>query len=232
MNGNARLAALFFGTSFVLALGMSGADMGQTPWFVSRASGLVAYVLLSASVVFGLLMSTKAGDGILPRPAVFEIHQFTSVLTLSLLGLHGGSLMFDSFLHFTPASILIPFVGPYRPLWVGLGVLGAWSTAIVTGSFWARKRIGQKNWRRLHFLSFAAWLLSVIHGFTAGTDSALAPVFWMYVLTAAAVAALLTYRIGAALAPAPTPVQARQRASAPRQINLLTERDESSSSHR
>ena len=217
MNSTTRLAALFFGASFVLALGMSGADMGQGPWFVSRASGLVAYFLLSASVVFGLLISTKAGDGILGRPLVFELHQFTSVLTLSLLGLHAGSLLFDGFLNFTPASILIPFIGPYRPLWVGLGVLGAWSTAIVTGSFWARKPLGQKNWRRLHFLAFFAWTSSLVHGFTAGTDTSLAPVFWMYVLTAAAVAALLTYRIGAAIAPAPRPARAAnpQRPSRP-----------------
>jgi predicted ferric reductase len=208
MSSTARLAALFFGASFLLALGMSGADLGQVPWFVSRASGLVAYFLLSASVVFGLLISTKAGDGVLGRPLVFELHQFTSVLTLSLLGLHGGSLLFDGFLHFTPASILVPFIGPYRPFWVGLGVLGAWSTAIVTGSFWARKQLGQKNWRRLHFLAFFAWAASLVHGFTAGTDTSLAPVFWMYVLTAAAVAALLTYRIGAAIAPVPKPVRA------------------------
>ncbi|MEO9255656.1 MAG: ferric reductase-like protein [Tepidiformaceae bacterium] len=208
MNNTTRLAALFFAVSFVVALGMSGTDLGQAPWFVSRASGLVAYFLLSASVVFGLLISTKAGDGILSRPVVFELHQFTSVLTLSLLAVHGGSLLFDGFLHFTPASILIPFVGPYQPFWVGLGVLGAWSTAIVTGSFWARKQLGQKNWRRLHFLAFFAWMASLVHGFNAGTDTAFAPVFWMYILTAAAVAALLTYRIGTALVPAPKPVRA------------------------
>jgi len=209
MSSTTRLALLFFGASFLLALGMSGADMGKAPWYVSRASGLVSFVLLSASVVFGLLISTKASDGLFSRPLVFEVHQFTSVLTLSMLGLHAGSLLFDGFLNFTPGSILIPFEGPYRPFWVGLGIIGAWSTAIVTGSFWARKQLGQKNWRRLHYLSFLAWLLSLVHGFTAGTDSQLAPVFWMYVLSAAAVAGLLTYRIGGVIAPAPAPSRAR-----------------------
>ena len=199
MSGTARLSVLFFVVSFALALGLRGNDLGQIPWFVSRASGLVAFLLLTGSVLFGLLMSTRASDGVLPRPAVFAVHQFTSVLTLSLLALHAASLLFDGFLHFTPLSLLVPFVGPYRPLWVGLGVAGAWSTAIVTGSFWARRRLGQRSWRRLHYLSFFAWTASLVHGFAAGTDTQLAPVLWMYVLCAGAVASLVAYRIGAVL---------------------------------
>ncbi len=175
MSSTTRLALLFFGASFLLAVGMSGIDMGKGPWYVSRASGLVSFVLLTGSV----------------------------------LGLHAGSLLFDGFLRFTPGDILVPLTSPYRPFWTGLGIIAAWSTAIVTGSFWARKRLRQKTWRRLHYLSFAAWLLSLVHGFTAGTDSQLTPVFWMYVVSAAAVTGLLTYRIGGVIAPAPAPSRAR-----------------------
>ncbi|MCZ2109935.1 MAG: hypothetical protein LC118_10285 [Dehalococcoidia bacterium] len=209
MSSTTRLALLFFGASFLLAVGMSGIDMGKGPWYVSRASGLVSFVLLTGSVLFGLLISTKAADGLFSRLLVLEVHQFTSVLTLSMLGLHAGSLLFDGFLRFTPGDILVPLTSPYRPFWTGLGIIAAWSTAIVTGSFWARKRLRQKTWRRLHYLSFAAWLLSLVHGFTAGTDSQLTPVFWMYVVSAAAVTGLLTYRIGGVIAPAPAPSRAR-----------------------
>lgn len=76
MSSTAWLALLVFAASFVIALGMSGMSLGHLPWYLSRASGMAAFVLLSTSVSFGLLISTKMADGFLRRPLVFEVHQF------------------------------------------------------------------------------------------------------------------------------------------------------------
>ena len=176
-------------------LALQSADLGQLPWLIARESGLVAFALLSLSVTLGLLVSTKAADGLLPRVLTFELHQFLSVLTVSLLGVHAGALLFDASFHFTPISILVPFASPYAPLWTGLGVIGGWTTAAVTASFWMRRRIGQKAWRRFHYLSFLAYWLGLVHGFTAGTDTNLGWIPWLYIGSAATVAGLLVYRI-------------------------------------
>ena len=184
-----------FVAAFLGGLALQGQNLGQAPWLISRSSGVAAFILLSGSVVFGLLMSTKVGDGSLPRPLKYELHQFLSVLTVAVIGLHVGSLLFDGFLHFTVASLVVPFVGPYRTFWVGLGTLAAWASALVTASFWARKRIGYGAWRRLHYLSFGAYVLALVHGMSAGTDTNNVVVYWTYVVSAAAVSALLVYRI-------------------------------------
>jgi predicted ferric reductase len=189
---------------FVLAIvaAMTGgmalrlSDTGQAPWLISRASGLAAFVLVSVSMVFGLLISTKAADGAMSRLTVFTVHQFLSVLSLAFIAVHGGALLFDGFFHFTIFDLVVPFIGPYQPLMVGLGVISAWLAAGVTGSFWARKWIGQKAWRKLHYASFLAYVLSLVHGITSGTDTEKLPVTMLYVVSLTTVLALLAYRIG------------------------------------
>ena len=170
-------------------------DTGHAAWFISRASGLAAFGLLSGAMIFGLLISSKAADGSMSRLTVFTVHQFLSVLSLAFVAVHGGSLLFDGFFHFSVFDLVVPFVAPYSPIMVGLGVISAWLAAAVTGSFWARKWIGQKAWRKLHFASFVAYLVSFVHGISAGTDSALLPVSMMYAISLTTVLALLLYRI-------------------------------------
>ncbi len=215
MNRDLSLAAGVLGASVLGGLALNAGDLGTLPWMLSRVSGVIAFVLLSTSVVFGLLVSTKAADGLLSRPFVFTIHQFLSVLTLTFLGIHAGSLLFDGFLHFGPVSLLVPFTSPYKPLWVALGTFAAWTTALVTASFWMRGRIGQKAWRKLHYVSFGAYLLSLIHGVTAGTDTTVPLVSFIYLISLALVAGLLTYRIAASRRPARKPVGAAAKRGSP-----------------
>ncbi|MEO8538641.1 MAG: hypothetical protein ABI577_02795 [bacterium] len=185
----------FFAASFFGAFALQSADLGQVPWAVSRASGLAAFAVLTASMVMGLLISTKAGDGIMSRPFVFDMHQFLAVASLVLIAVHAGSLLFDGFLNFTSLSLVVPFISPYRPLAVGAGVIAAWLAAITTASFWMRSRIGQKRWRTLHYVTFLAYIAALGHGITAGTDTHLPFVYWGYIVSAGAVTALLTLRI-------------------------------------
>jgi sulfoxide reductase heme-binding subunit YedZ len=192
-------ATLGLGAVILGGLALRTADLGKEPWFITRASGLVAFGLVSASVILGLLMSTRLAKRVLPGRLAYDLHGFLAVLTLVFLGVHGGSLLFDSFFAFTPLSVLVPFLSPYEPIWVGLGVIAAWSAALVAGSVRFRKRMGYNRWRRLHYLSFAAYLLALIHGFTAGTDSGLAAAQALYAGSVALIAGLVLVRVSARL---------------------------------
>ncbi|MFN0146663.1 MAG: hypothetical protein ACKVT1_09140 [Dehalococcoidia bacterium] len=174
------------------------ADLGQVPWFATRAAGLMAFVTLSLSMILGLTMSSKSAPRAVSKLFVFEMHQFLSVISLVLLGVHAGALIFDGFLRFSPLEVLVPFLAPYQRGWVGIGVIGGWLALITALSFWFKARIGHRAWRKLHYATFGAYVLALIHGMTARTDTALAPVYVMYIVSMATVAALITVRIGQA----------------------------------
>ncbi|WP_420627618.1 hypothetical protein [Candidatus Leptofilum sp.] len=143
----------------------------QTAWHIVRASGTVAYVLLTWSTIWGLLLSTKIIKEWLPAALSLGMHKIVSWLAIGLTGLHAVALLFDNFYSYTVADLLIPFTGPYAPGWVGLGVISLYIMVLTSLSFSWRKRIGQTWWRRLHALNFLAYGGATIHGMMAGTDS-------------------------------------------------------------
>ena len=201
------LAAAFIGGA---ALAAAGGE-SKLPWYISRASGIGAFVALSLSVILGLMTSMRMAIPGLGKAFNYEIHGFVSVLALTLVGIHGGALLFDSWFHFTPVHLLVPFISPYEAVWTGLGTLAAWGMAIVTASFWMRRWIGQRSWRRLHYVSFGVYLLGFIHGIFAGTDTGSLPVALTYAASITTVASLLALRImirGERAAARPTPAAA------------------------
>ncbi len=142
-------------------------------WHLVRSSGMVAYVLLLASTIWGLLLSSQSVKDWSPGPVSLTVHSTISWLAL-LLGLgHGLLLLFDKYFTYTLGDILVPFTGPYRPEVVGLGTLAFWLLVAISLSFPLKKRIGQTNWKRLHYTSYGAFGLVSIHGLFAGTDGSL-----------------------------------------------------------
>ena len=147
------------------------AFLTQAPvaWYVARAAGLVAFVALTLSVWLGLGMSTRL-LGPKRHKSLFGWHQTLAWTGLSMLALHVGALLFDPTLHFGLASVLAPFASAWRPVAVAAGVVAGWLTLVLAVSFRLRKRIGQRGWRRLHYATFAAFVLALGHAVTAGTD--------------------------------------------------------------
>jgi len=137
-------------------------------WYVARAAGLVAFGLLTLSVWLGLGMSTRLATRFQKR--LFGWHQTLAWTGLSMLGLHAGALLFDPTLRFGPASVLVPFASPWHPAAIAAGVVAGWLTLMLAVSFRLRRWIGQKGWRRLHYASFAAFVLALGHALTAGSD--------------------------------------------------------------
>ncbi len=202
--------AIFLATVLALALGAVIALLGATPltnllnslfaldtvqamWYLTRAAGLIAYLLLWLSTVWGLVVASKIFDPILHRAFTFDIHEFLSLFAIGFTILHIAVLLGDQYLPFTLAQILIPFAAPYRPVWVGLGVIGLYLTLLVTVTFYLRTRIGQKTFRSLHVLSFLAYAGVTLHAFFAGTDSALWSAKLIYAGSALVVVFLTVY---------------------------------------
>jgi len=165
----------------------------QAMWYITRASGLVAYLLLWLSTVWGLVIPSKMFGDVLSGDFVFDFHQFISLLSLGFLGLHVVVLTADRYLPFSVLQILVPFISPYRPFWVGIGVLAFYLLLLVTVTFYLRKRIGMKAFRYIHYTSLIAYLGAVIHALLSGTDSSLPVVQVMYLGTFSVVIFLTIY---------------------------------------
>lgn len=166
---------------------------GPAPWIASRALGITSYVALSIEVIFGLAMSTGAGDRLLPRARTHELHRFLSALALGSVGAHAALLLGDGFARFDALDVLVPFAARVRRAPVALGVLAAYAMLVVHASFALRGRIGARTWRRLHYASFALYLGATAHGIAAGTDAARVWMTATYGVSLGTVA-LLTWR--------------------------------------
>jgi DMSO/TMAO reductase YedYZ heme-binding membrane subunit len=164
-------------------------------WYVARASGVVAWLMLTASVIWGVILSTKAFAGH-RRPAwLLDLHRWLGGLTVSFVAIHLGALVADSYTDFTLSDLAIPFAADWKPGAVAVGVIAAWLLAAIELTSLAMKRLPQRVWRAIHLTSYAAFWLTSLHAALAGTDRSQ----WLYQLTAAAsivaVAWALTYRL-------------------------------------
>lgn len=171
------------------------ANRAILPWVFMRLLGFMAYFAMTGSVIYGLLLSTKILDVIAHRPITFALHQDLASIGLGLAAVHGMLLALDGTVPFTLAQIAVPGLAPYAPLWVGVGQVAFYLMALVVGSFYVRRQIGQRAWRTLHYVTFLAFVGATGHGIVAGTDSATPWAWWIYVGSLMAVAFLFVYRI-------------------------------------
>ena len=164
-------------------------------WYAARAGGMLAFVLLTASVVAGLMLSSRDRLQHWPRFALEDVHRFLGLLAGAFIVLHGGALLVDSYLPFTLGSLLIPGTAPYRPLAVALGIVGAELLLALAIANHFRKELSHKFWRRTHYLNFAVWALALGHGLAAGTDTATVWALSLYVVSASLVVGLTVRRV-------------------------------------
>jgi sulfoxide reductase heme-binding subunit YedZ len=149
-------------------------------WLASRASGIVAILLLTYSALVGLMMGGKFMQRLIGRPGkgslavkhLLQSHEYVSLAALIAIGVHGVTLLGDAYLHPTLSQIAIPFTIAYRSFYTGLGIIGGYLAALLGLSFYLRSRIGTARWKKLHRWTLAAYALSVVHALGAGTDAA------------------------------------------------------------
>jgi methionine sulfoxide reductase heme-binding subunit len=165
------------------------------PWIATRIFGLLSYLALTVSVAYGLLLSTEILDAVTHRAVSFTLHQDLAAMGIGLGMVHGALLSLDATMPYSPVELLVPFAGPYRPIWVGVGQVALYLMVVIYASFSARRRIGQRAWRMLHSLTLLAFVGATAHGLMSGSDTGLTWAFLGYLLCAAIVAFLVAYRI-------------------------------------
>jgi methionine sulfoxide reductase heme-binding subunit len=165
-------------------------------WYLSRGTGVVAQLLLTASVILGILGSMRfAAAPRWPRFTIDALHRDVSLLVLAVLAVHILTSVLDSFAPIKLIDAVIPLVSTYRPLWMGLGALAFdLAIALVITSL-VRRRLGYRAWRAIHWLAYASWPVAVLHGLGTGSDI---KSWWMLLVTVACVAAVLV-AVGARL---------------------------------
>jgi methionine sulfoxide reductase heme-binding subunit len=177
-------------------------------WLASRASGIVALVLIALSVIIGLAMAAKAVKTPAQRRTLIAVHEHAALAALVAIAVHGITLLGDGFLNPGISGITIPFTLDHEPVFTGLGIVGGYLAAILGLTFYIRRRIGTRRWRNLHRLTPLVYVLGVVHTVGSGTDAGTA---WLTAILVATGTPILYLGILRAL-PAPSPPRAAARA--------------------
>ena len=157
-------------------------------WYLARGTGAVALVLLTASVVIGIVGSVRVVTARWPRFAIDAVHRDVSLLVVVVLVIHIVTSVLDGFAPITLLDGVIPFVTPYRPLWLGLGTLAFDLLLAIAVTSLVRRRLGYRAWRTVHWLAYASWPVAVLHGLGTGSD---VKQWWMLALTVICIVAVL-----------------------------------------
>lgn len=164
-------------------------------WLASRASGLLALVLVTISVGLGLMMAGK----VMRRPGLsrklMAIHEQTALAGLVAIAVHGITLLGDPWLHPGVVGVTVPFAMSFRTAFTGLGVIGAYLAMALGLSYYARKRIGAKLWRKAHRATVVVYMLGLVHALGAGTDASAVWFRWWVIATTPPIAGLFVYRV-------------------------------------
>lgn len=169
-------------------------------WYVARSSGLVAWALLAASMLWGLALTTRAFAGRAASRWLLDLHRWLGGLAVVFVGLHLATIVADSYVHFGLADLLVPMASRWRPGDVAWGVVALYVLVAVEATSLLRRRLPHRLWRGVHALSFPLFVMATVHALLAGTDTERAWAQWSVIAAAMAVAFLAVAR---AAAPAP-----------------------------
>jgi len=143
----------------------------QAFWFATRASGLVAVVLLTASVALGVAATARWTSDTFPRFVVQAIHRNVSLLALAMLVIHIVTTVVDSFAPISWIDAVVPFRSPYRPIWLGLSALSLDFMLAIIATSLVRRHIRHDIWQAIHYTSWIAWAIAIVHGLGTGSDT-------------------------------------------------------------
>jgi len=139
-------------------------------WYLTRSTGAVALLLLTIAVALGVLDVKRFSTPRWPRFVVDSLHRNVSLLAMVFLVLHILTSVLDSFAPISLLDAFVPFVGSYRPFWLGLGAVAFDLLLAVMITSLLRQRMGYASWRAIHWLTYASWPIALLHGFGTGSD--------------------------------------------------------------
>lgn len=163
-------------------------------WYVARSTGLVAWVLATAAVLWGLFLSTRALGKRPPAPWLLDLHRYLGGLTIAFVGVHMAALVADNYTHFDLAGLFVPMASEWQPGPVAWGIAAFYLlVAVQLSSLWMR-RIPKKVWRAIHLSSYLVFLGGTVHGVAAGTDASHPAFQWGALVGVLSVTFFLIYR--------------------------------------
>jgi sulfoxide reductase heme-binding subunit YedZ len=172
------------------------AAAGPSPlWYIARGAGLAALVVLTLSTVLGIVTSVRWSNPRWPRFVIELLHRNSSLLAFALIVVHVAAVVGDAFAPIGFKDTVLPFVGVYRPIWMGLGAAASDILVVLLVTSLLRHRMSHRTWRFLHWFAYLAWPLVVVHGLGTGSDTKLGFVLILYVGCIAAVIIALWWRL-------------------------------------
>lgn len=169
-------------------------------WLLIRGSGLVAFALLSGSTIWGLLITTKVLGRAAKAKSVTWFHESLGIASVLATVIHMFVLSMHEYIEFTWRDILVPGSSEWEPLATALGIVAFYSMTVISVSFYVKKYIGQQVWRAIHFGSLGAFASALVHGVTAGSDTAEPAITAFYAAVGAAVVLLVVVRVAQEMA--------------------------------
>ena len=140
-------------------------------WYANRGSGVVLIAMFTLSTALGIVATVRAGSARWPRFATQALHRNVSLISVALLVAHCITAVVHTFVDIRWYNVFVPFAGPYKPFWVGLGSLATDAIIVIVVTSLMRDRLDHKRWRAIHLASYGAWALGVVHGIGLGTDA-------------------------------------------------------------
>jgi methionine sulfoxide reductase heme-binding subunit len=164
-------------------------------WYATRATGIMALVLLTLTMVLGITTTTRAKARHWPGFAQQEMHRRISILSVVFLGIHVLTSVMDTFVNISWAAIVIPFTSRYSGFWVGVGAIALALMLAVFVTSLLRERMRPATWKAVHWLAYLSWPVAMAHTFGMGTDAGEEWVIGLGVLCGLSVAVALAWRL-------------------------------------
>lgn len=183
------------GTGMVLVAILQGRGL----WYLTRSTGIVALLLLTASLVIGVATSTRSGSKRTSRFVVGGLHRNLSLASVAFVAVHVLTAEMDTFAPIGWAASVVPFVSSYRPIWLGLGTVAFDLLLALVATSLLRRHLGQRAWRAVHATAWLAWPVAVVHGLGTGSDARLGVVDFITLACIAAVVAAIAWRLSSSV---------------------------------
>ena len=182
---------------------MNGITSGTALWYASRATGVVALLLLTGVLVLGIIVSSQGRLPGLPRFGATSLHRSVSLLAVVFVAVHVATAIADPFVSIGIAAAVVPFVSHYEPLWLGLGAVSIDVMLALVVTSLLRARIGRRVWRAVHWLAYVSWPVAVAHSVGSSTDLQHGWLLYLTIACGAAVAIAIAWRVTQALRATP-----------------------------
>jgi predicted ferric reductase len=172
------------------------ATTGPSPlWYLTRGTGLVSLVLLSFTVLLGILQVSRWSSPRWPRFVTQSLHRNVALLVVVVLGVHIAGAELDTFAPVGRLAVALPFMSAYRPIWLGLGTLAFDLLLALVITSLVRTFIGLRAWRAIHWAAYVSWPIAFVHGLGTGTDARTGWAMWVSWTCAAAISAGAAWRL-------------------------------------